>query len=109
MKYTIADILHLAADKYLAVNYDDYNNYQHKRMFSCCAIETAVEELYGWKECFKDDGVLDIIKEGLTNMGLNCNSFHAFKPWHSRDSAPMQQSRYAWLKFAALMAEEQGV
>lgn len=109
MKYTIADILHIAADKHLAVDYNDYNFNQQKHMFSCCAIEETVEELYGWRECLKDDGILDIIKKGLSNMGLNCDSFHAFKPWHSRDSAPMQQSRYAWLKFAALIAEEQGV
>jgi hypothetical protein len=109
---TIAEVLHLAADKYLAKDDEEYRtvNEPEKQKYSCCSIECAVEELYGY-----DTPILDDILDGLEEMGLigvSC-SFKEFEIANHtivRTTTPESQgARYAWLKFAALIAEEQGV
>lgn len=105
---TIADILHEAADEWLACSLGDYD-LGGKTKYSCNAI---VEALY--------DTVYDIepmynrIMEGLENMGLDTESASVFIKLGYPDYSwevfeETQGARYMWLKFAALIAEEQGV
>lgn len=109
---TIAEILHLAADKYLASNRDEYWYFTGKKeKYSCYAVSEAAMSL--WIED-KIDSVEDRnellrrVFKGLEAMGCPVNSSDAF------DDGEVfipenQHSRYAWLKFAAMIAEEQGV
>lgn len=110
--YTLAYIFNYAADKCLAHKVEQYDicwiDGGHKDKFSCCAVESAVEKLFdgqGW-------GVIgDQYTKArlfLKEHGCPVNSAKAFKD--DREFNPNnQQTRYAWLKFAALLAEEQGV
>ena len=104
----ISEILHEAADKYLAVDTDDYNNDCSKHYFSCCAIEQVIEERYGWTAVCNHPLHFRIL-DGLENMGLNTDSGTAFDKFKLKSKEEKQQARYGWLKFAALIAEEQGV
>ena len=109
---TIAEILHLAADKHLARTRDEYWYHSGKKeKYSCCAVSEAAMSL--WNED-KIDSVEDRnellrrVFKGLEAMGCPINSSDAF------DDADVfnpesQQARYAWLKFAAMIAEEQDV
>ena len=107
MNVTIADILHHAADKYLASSLDEWK-YMDKDKFSCCAIEHAVEDLLGWKILYEP--FYDQLTDGLRAMGLDISSLQAFYKWEKDDPFyDVQQARYGWLKLAALMAEEQRV
>lgn len=111
---TIADVLHLAADKCLVAHYR-YREGRNKEKFSCCAVEEAVYkitgELYGG-ESYK----LHLrVVAGLRNMGCDTGSMTLFKKYgdnstdYSSVNHEVQGMRYMWLKWAALMAEEQGV
>jgi hypothetical protein len=105
-EYTIADILHYAADNCLASITEEYwINGGNKDKFSCCAVTEACIKLEGYENYLKK---VRLIKEGLENMGCPVESMHAFKD-HRKFVEKNQQARYAWLKFAAMMAEEQGV
>lgn len=91
----ISDALHLAADKYLARDWSSVSSIRRLRWWSCWAVEEACNVL----------GVNCIdVKRGLENMGLNTQSNTAFL-----SVKDPQGARYMWLKFAALMAEEQGL
>ena len=103
---TIADALHLAADKYLAANRHQYDTDLDKFRYSCNAVSDACCELgvnFG--------GVLI----GLKNMGCDITSNSLFRQLGDGGlgilylSEEVQGMRYMWLKWAALMAEEQGV
>lgn len=110
MKYTIAEILHIAADKYLAVKREEYCLYGgNKEKYSCCAVEEAVYRLYftcDIEEIYQKENLVKRIKQGLKNMGCPVESVDAFKD-NCDFVEENQQARYAWLKFAAMMAEEQ--
>lgn len=99
----ISQVLHKAADKHLA---HDYESYIHpsfdKERFSCCAVDLAV----GY-----NPDLYHRILEGLTEMGCPTGSIYAFTGMDYDDDLDeeTQGARYMWLKFAALMAEEQGV
>jgi hypothetical protein len=109
MKVTIADILHHAADKYLASSWEEWEDTMDKDKFSCCAIESAVEDLMGWQALIYGD-IHTRILDGLRVMGLDTASLAAFSQWEKNDdNYDTQHARYGWLKLAALMAEEQGV
>lgn len=108
-QYTIADVLHYAADKCLA--YDkrltEYDGLKEK--FSCCAVQKAIFCLTG------DLALRRRVKAGLTAMGCDIGSYELFKKYgdnpdeYSYINPEVQGMRYMWLKWAALMAEEQGV
>lgn len=109
---TIAEILHLAADKFLASEEsEEWYHSGNKEKFSCCAVIEAVHHLYSnYKiksehDCQK---LIERIFKGLKAMGCPVNSTDAFGD-NDKVNAENQQSRYAWLKFAAMIAEEQGV
>lgn len=92
----ISEVLHLAADKYLCTGRKSYNPY--KPSYSCIAIENA---------CIDYKVPSGKIQKGLRNMGLNTDSACAFNEFKS--GKERQAARYSWLKFAAMIAEEQGV
>lgn len=105
MKPKISEVLHLAADKHLS----ETGNYSYdKEKFSCCAVTAALDELVpegGWWQ-FEYE-----IFNGLDEMGCDCGSANLFKKYgdgFNKGNAEVQGMRYFWLKWAALMAEEQG-
>jgi hypothetical protein len=110
-QYTIADVLHLAADKYLVSN-SRYEADHIKERFSCCAIYSAMREING--NLYGE--LRDQVMKGLINMGCDIGSHtlfvkHGDKPdvYESIITHDVQGMRYMWLKWAALMAEEQGI
>lgn len=109
---TIAEILHLAADKYLAAKSSEYwYNGGKKEKYSCCAVSEAAMSLWNEDKIDSLEDRNDLIKwtfEGLKAMGCPINSSDAFDDVNVFDPES-QQARYAWLKFAAMIAEEQGV
>ena len=100
----ISEILHLAADKYLssAKNRSMYLlDWKHTQWYSCWAIEEAIYELMPlYDDIF--EAVSDCIMIGLKAIGCNTDSSSLFE-----DSEYPQGDRYMWLKFAAIIAEEQ--
>lgn len=110
--YTIADILHLAADKHLASKVEQcWNRGGSKEKFSCCAMSEAVWVLWNEdkiKSKSKRDELINRCFEGLEAMGCPTGSTNAFGDM-GEFKEENQQARYAWLKFAAMIAEEQGV
>ena len=109
MNVTIADVLHHAADNVLWTGGESENTYfkirgNGIRRFSCDAIRRAVEQL----DFQPDSGT---INKGLERMGLDTSSCGAFRKFYygKEFSFEEQAARYTWLKFAALIAEEQGV
>ncbi len=109
-EYTIAEILHAAADKHLAAKASEYwSNGGNKEKFSCCAMHEAVISLNRTFTSSEVEVVIDRITQGLKEMGCPVDSCSAFNDNGSTFSSENQQARYAWLKFAATIAEEQGV
>lgn len=119
-KPTIAKVLHYAADHCLNTGLRSYEPLlvrQQKEKFSCYAIDKAIQklnpipyELFETKahniRQHRQNLTADIIS-GLIDLGLKPGSFKQFVGFatlHERQAA-----RYNWLKFAALLAEEQGV
>ena len=111
-KYTIAEILHLAADTKLASKESEQWNYDgDKEKFSCCAMSEAVWKLWNQDKIASEgerDELINRCSDGLKAMGCPVNSTDAFNDY-GVFNAENQQARYAWLKFAAIIAEEQGV
>ena len=108
---TVADVLHYAADKCLA--YDKrYTDYGIKEKFSCCAVNEAIYQLTGYLDA---DGLQSRVLDGLKAMGCDTGSQTLFMKYGDQPDDYMfvnlevQGMRYMWLKWAALMAEEQGV
>lgn len=116
----ISEVLHLAADKYLAVDHnDEFVKHYDKRgqywkeRFSCCAIGEAINVLtydltYNEHKNFEEQ-----VSQGLENMGCvtdSCNQFYHLEDlsgFNVKATKESQEARYFWLKWAALMAEEQ--
>jgi hypothetical protein len=99
MNVTIAEVLHFAADELL---WDGSGDTDPDYIYSCDAAMRAAQRLGGW-------GLWPVVECGLANMGVDTGSLGQFDNIGDRMSAERQAARYAWLKFAALIAEEQGV
>lgn len=107
--FTISEILHYAADKKLASRYiDQLYVGGNKEKFSCCAMHEAVIDLNRTFTFNEVDEVVTRISEGLEEMGCPVSCLNAFND-NGEFKEENQQARYAWLKFAAIIAEEQGV
>lgn len=123
----ISEVFHLAADKYLAPDEDTYKKQRAKNytdpqfrareapyseQYSCCAVYDAITELYpasyGKEEWNKRISFRDMINNGMQNMGLRAGSMHIYDDYPG-DFAARQGARYLWLKWCAMIAEEQGV
>lgn len=113
----ISEVLHLAADCYLGSG----NNCKRRGpyQYSCTAIKGALHELLGFQIGVVHTSIqirvfqyhwLRILK-GLRNLGLEYpNEIYAFKDLEDgfEPTKKSQSARYIWLKWCALMAEEQG-
>lgn len=109
----ISDILHLAADQYLAKDESEVNRLG-KYHYSCIAVEHAI----GWAtdSWVENNKLYKRVFTGLEAMGCDIKSISLFKELEQQSSngesyyctPESQQARYFWLKWAALMAEEQG-
>lgn len=107
MNVTIADVLHRAADHWLAVDPEDLDARRHFEKFSCVAVMAAVKEVEGKWHSILEGRIL----EGLEAMGCDTNAGNGFEKlgYPFKLTKETQGARYMWLKFAALIAEEQGV
>jgi len=110
---TVADVLHFAADKCL-VAHSRYTE-GSKEKYSCCAIDEAIYRIYGNLYSCESGALRNRVMEGLKKMGCRTGSMTLFKKYgdnaydYSSVNHEVQGMRYMWLKWAALMAEEQGV
>lgn len=114
----ISKVLHLAADKYLSEMPGD-----GKAKFSCWAIEDALNELApsrgrgAYDVCYHlpraAKRISQRVQAGLQAMGCETGSSYQFREFESKydglATPESQGARYLWLKWAALMAEEQGL
>lgn len=111
-EYSIAEILHYAADKKLASKERQrFTCGGNTEKYSCCAVSEAVYELWENDKIVsqgKRDELINRCTRGLQAMGCPTGSMDAFNDY-GEFVEENQQARYAWLKFAAIMAEEQGV
>jgi hypothetical protein len=112
-QHTIADVLHLAADKCLAAH-ARYGEGGRRKKFSCCSIEEALYHLYDAYYTGEVAPMRRRVLDGLRNMGCNTGSSTLFARYgdpkdYDKINHEVQGMRYMWLKWAALMAEEQGV
>ena len=95
---SIAEILHHAADYYL---WDGGNKRCNTAAYSCVAIlELLGDSHIGFKTS-------DCLFDGIADLGLEIHSMVAFEEFEFGEER--QAVRYAWLKFCAMLAEEQGV
>jgi len=113
-QYTIADVLHCAADKYLIAE-SRYNEGLRTERFSCGAVDEAIVYLTGALYSIDSMALRRRVMAGLRAMGCSTGSHKLFikygdKPLeYGNINHDVQGMRYMWLKWAALMAEEQGV
>jgi hypothetical protein len=91
---TIAEVLHRAADEFLWNGIREPGG--NLREYSCGSAYASCGPSYYKK-----------IKPGLAAMGLDTDSYTEFD--ELPEGPKRQGARYAWLKFAAMIAEEQGV
>ena len=111
---TIADVLHCAADKHLLAE-SRYIEGRHKERFSCCAVDEAILNLTGALYSIDSSELCRRVMNGLEAMGCSTGSHKLFINYGDEPleygiiNPEVQGMRYMWLKWAALMAEEQGV
>lgn len=130
----ISDILHDAADVFLRYNINDtaprfrlmyisehfigryslQESVAEAERFSCCAVDAAIAHKFGLERWCDDVQKLSKkVKQGLRNMGCPTGSTTAFSKYGGDDwrvkNTDVQGMRYFWLKWAAMIAEEQGV
>jgi len=105
----ISEVLHYAADVILAANELEQRYYAIKVGYTCTAIRRALNHFGYFFD--REDQMFHIINAGLINMGLkNPRSVYCFDEFETSESChtkEAQGARYLWLKWAALMAEEQ--
>lgn len=107
---TIAEILHYAADYCLYDNYWEsiYEEYQDHKYNNCFdAVWKAAEVLSE-----KPGSILTVVAQGMKNLGFSNNNYWNFSGADINAIyifEQIQQQRYAWLEFCALLAEEQQV
>lgn len=105
-KVKISEVLHLAADKYLASDHTEYID-TYKSRFSCCTVSKALDELNTKAKVWLETH--EAILKGFENLGLDTGSRRAFEEFEKGIvTEESQGARYAWLKFCAMLAEEQG-
>jgi hypothetical protein len=110
----VADILRIAADNYLRTG-PEYENFIFSRngkeiqTFSCIAVRLAIKEKI--RPDVKQYNIW-ITKQGKTvqkflkDLGVDTTSMTLFYGFNRRQA---QDTRYAWLNFAADIAEEEGL
>jgi hypothetical protein len=107
-KLLISDVLHYAADHCLGIK---GSTAPLKNKFSCSAV---IDAYFIHNGAVDKEFLLDDVLTGLANMGCDRNSPTLFRKhgdpvFFTETVESVQGMRYMWLKWAALMAEEQGV
>lgn len=94
----ISDALHEAADNHLwdGIGFDTWGS-----GYSCFAVDDALRKLA------VHHTVEQSIFKGLEEMGVDIERTDQFDEFPEGEQR--QAARYNWLKFAAMIAEEQGV
>lgn len=111
---TVADVLHYAADNCL-LSHSRYGEGCSKEKFSCCAVDEAIFRITGDFYIGESGQLRRRVMKGLKAMGCDTGSSTLFKKHgdspddYNIINHKVQGMRYMWLKWAALMAEEQGV
>lgn len=108
---TVADVLHYAADKVL-IAHSRYSEARAEK-FSCCAVDEAIYQMTG--RLYTDESFVlrRRVMAGLKAMGCRTGSHGLFRKYGDKPNEydyinhDVQGMRYMWLKWAALMAEEQ--
>ena len=111
-KPTISEILHRAADEFLVSTQEEFDRPDYKQKFSCCAVSATLVAMYEEGRITYNQRVKigQQIRQGLRNMGVDVFSTFEFgNNLPGKIRKKQQGARYAWLKFAAMIAEEQGV
>ena len=119
IKINVSDLCHDAADNRLALTDKEYwANGGSKEKFSCCAVDEALNKFLGNKgyniheNYDKYEVLVQDIHDGLYEMGCNTGSIGLFEDPEGGVNYCLEQSqynRYFWLKWVALMAQEQGI
>jgi hypothetical protein len=106
----ISEVLHLAADEYIAVSIDN-EKFNGPYQYSCTAIRKALRIMVDKTSNADYNFYLSRITTGLHRLGFTdfggIGVFQEFE-YFSEPTEASQGARYLWLKFCALMAEEQG-
>lgn len=118
MSYKISEVLHYAADYCLnpgdVLVFTEDNYWQCT--YSCDAVDLALRVLFEDLAPFVSYVHLHTMREklyrrimaGLREMGVDPDSSYMYMEFGSGQDVQRQGARYLWLKWAALMAEEQG-
>jgi hypothetical protein len=110
MAVKISNVLHLAADEFLAHEWTDIHRSPDEGTrctYSCGAINVACNHLEVSAHLRTN------LIRGIKRMGVGVRSFTEFDDVavglpYAESFKRRQEARYAWLKFAAHIAEEQG-
>ena len=103
----ISEVLHLAAGKYLwdGVTADSHRGHAE---YSCDAVGDAIYAQYRtYITSIEEQELLNDTYEHLQSLGVDSNKYDQFNEFE--DNGQRQGARYLWLKFAALVAEEEGL
>ena len=107
----VADILRYAADEKLRrPNRDSHDGHVWRESFSCLAVKQALRDKL--RPDILDYAAMKQTKQGrvvykfLKELGVDTGSCKLFK---NVDKETAQEIRYAWLHFAADIAEEEGL
>jgi hypothetical protein len=106
----ISEVFYLAADEYLWDGISEGEFGYHLSPYSCDAIELALETFFAEPCTAQEDRQFaemeNQIEDFLYDLGLtpDSNAFQEFQ----KDTEAQQGSRYAWLNFCAMIAEEKG-
>lgn len=112
MPRKISTILHDAADIYYRPGQFSCNTIALAiTKGQCCVFTRLASSQLGYAKYGtpSQKRMAQRIKIGLENMGLETHSSNQFDDFGDGDSDERFAARYNWLKFAALIAEEQGV
>lgn len=103
----ISAVLHCAADTFLSVDGDERAmDGRWNWRYSCDTLQGAIQATYPDATAVERSDMRYRIKDGMRTLGLDTDSLNAFSG--IPESVKRQGARYAWLKFCALLAEEQG-
>lgn len=105
----ISAVLHCAADMFLSDQPWGPSSFAadaDKFLYSCDAVYYTVDYLYSNATLVEKNKLQNRIDDGMEKLGLDINEFNNFNEFLPR--IERQSVRYAWLKFCALLAEEQG-
>jgi hypothetical protein len=98
-----SELLRRAANEHLWEGEGVYQFYTEKKQFSCDSVNQAYRTATRNKWATTPSHVKAFLKE----LGVNLNGFHEFDEFPHGPAC--QGARYAWLMFAADIADEWGV